>query len=165
MSLNKTDAIKQLGNSPSVSNQESLVKKLQGPKINKQVKMVIPGGASLTELVSKEQLPNAIFTWLRRVRHFKDVEVSLVDTYAGKDHQVSTVVDFNSSTKLPEWELQGKKWLAEQIADVLSMDNVYAVKVEKHGISVVLDKTGTFGPDSDSWEPNVTFTPHKPTGF
>jgi hypothetical protein len=165
MSLNKADAIKQLGNSPSVSNQESLVKKLQGPRINKQVKMVIPGGASLTELVSKEQLPTAIFTWLRRVRHFKDVEISLVDTYAGKDYQTSTVVDFNTATKLPEWEIQGKKWLADQIADVLSMDNVYSVKVEKHGISVVLDKTGTFGPDSDSWEPNVTFTPHKPTGF
>ena len=47
MSLNKTDAIKQLGNSPSVSNQESLVKKLQGPRINKQIKMVIPGALLL----------------------------------------------------------------------------------------------------------------------
>ena len=165
MSLNKTDAIKQLGTNSSVANQESLVKKLQGPKINKQLKMVIPGGKNLTELVSAEQLPTAIFTWLRRCRHFKDVEISLISSYSNMDTQLATVVDFNSSTKLPQWEVQGKKWLAEQIANVISMDNVLSVKVDKVGIHVVLDKEQSFNSDSESWEPHLIFTPHKPTGF
>ena len=165
MSINKTDAIKQLGTNSSVANQESLVKKLQGPKINKQLKMVIPGGKNLTDLVSAEQLPTAIFTWLRRCRHFKDVEISLINSYSDKNTQIATVVDFNSTTKLPQWEVQGKKWLAEQIANVISMDNVLSVKVDKIGIHVVLDKDQSFNNDSDSWEPHLIFTPHKPTGF
>ena len=165
MSLNKTDAIKQLGTNSSVANQESLVKKLQGPKINKQLKMVIPGGKNLTELVSAEQLPTAIFTWLRRCRHFKDVEISLISSYSKMDTQLATVVDFNSTTKLPQWEVQGKKWLAEQIANVISMDNVLSVKVDKVGIHVILDKEQSFNSDSESWEPHLIFTPHKPTGF
>lgn len=165
MSINKTDAIKQLGTNSSVANQESLVKKLQGPKINKQLKMVIPGGKNLTDLVSAEQLPTAIFTWLRRCRHFKDVEISLINSYSDKNTQLATVVDFNTTTKLPQWEVQGKKWLAEQIANVISMDNVLSVKVDKIGIHVVLDKDQSFTNDSDSWEPHLIFTPHKPTGF
>jgi hypothetical protein len=165
MSIDKADAIKQLGNNSSVSNQESLVKKLQGPKINKQLVMTIPGGKNLTELVSKEKLPTAIFTWLRRVRHFKDVEISLVKSYTNKDYQSSTVVDFNTTTKLPEWEIQGKSWLANQIAEVISMDNIMSVKVDKAGIHVILDKTQSFSADSEDWEPHLIFTPHKPTGF
>ena len=165
MSLNKSEAIKQLGNNSNTTNQQSLVKKLAGPQINKQIKHVIPGGATLTEDISKENLPAAIETWLKRVRHFKDVLVSFVDNYATKDYQMSTIVDFNTSTKLPQWELESKKWLAERISEVLVMDHVYAVKVDKSGIHVILDKTQSFTPESDSWEPHLIFTPHKPTGF
>lgn len=165
MSINKTDAIKQLGTNSSVAHQESLVKKLQGPKINKQLKMVIPGGKNLTDMVSAEQLPSAIFTWLRRCRHFKDVEISLISSYADKQVQLATVVDFNSTTKLPQWEVQGKKWLSEQVANVISMDNVLSVKVDKVGIHVVLDKEQAFSNESPDWEPHLIFTPHKPTGF
>lgn len=71
MSINKTDAIKQLGTNSSIANQESLVKKLQGPKINKQLKMVIPGGKNLTDLVSAEQLPTAILLGLEGVAILK----------------------------------------------------------------------------------------------
>jgi hypothetical protein len=30
---------------------------------------------------------------------------------------------------------------------------------------VILDKTQKFSPESESWEPHLLFTPHKPTGF
>ena len=47
----------------------------------------------------------------------------------------------------------------------LFMDNVLAVKIEKQGISVILDNNGDFDVSSDDWEPHLVFTPHKPTGF
>lgn len=164
MSLTKSKAIEQVSNS-SVSNQYSLVKKLSGPQINKQLKHMIPGGKNLTEMISKEQLPVAIFTWLRRCRHFKDVTLSLCENVTKRASSTSLVVDFNTSTRLPEWEIQGKKWLAERISEVLFMENVLAVKVERQGITVVLDSEGTFNVQSSDWEPHLLFTPHKPTGF
>ena len=165
MQLDKNTAIKQLGNNSSVSNQQSLVKKLQGPQINKKLTMVIPGGKNLTDYVSRETLPAAVFTWLRRCRHFKDVEISLINDYSTKEYESSLVVDFNSSTKLPQWELEGKKWLSERISEVLLMKNVMALKVQKEGITVILDKTESFNSESPDWEPKLIFTPHKPTGF
>ncbi len=164
MSITKPQAIKQISDS-SVSNQHSLVKKLAGPQINKQVKHIIPGGNALTEFISKEQLPTAIFTWLRRCRHFKDVTLSMCEDLTKRTHNSSLVVDFNTANRLPEWEIQGKKWLAERISEVLFMDNVLAVKVQKQGISVILDVEGDFGVESDDWQPHLLFTPHKPTGF
>lgn len=164
MSITKSEAIKQVTNT-SVSNQHSLVKKLAGPQINKQLKHLIPGGKNLTEMISKESLPGAIFTWLRRCRHFKDVTLSMCADYNKRSVQQSLVVDFNTANRLPEWEIQGKKWLAERLSDVLFMDNVLAVKVEKQGITVILDTDGTFNVESDDWEPHLLFTPHKPTGF
>ena len=82
-----------------------------------------------------------------------------------RGHNSSLVVDFNTANRLPEWEIQGKKWLAERISEVLFMDNVLAVRVEKQGISVILDVEGDFGVESDDWQPHLLFTPHKPTGF
>ena len=165
MSLNKKTAIQQLGNNSNVSNQYSLVKKLSGPKINKTVKMVIPAGKNLTELISREKLPQAIFTWLRRVRHFKDVTISFIDDISNTEYHQSTVVDFNTNNKLPEWEIQGKKWLSERAAEVLVMDNIIAVRIDRQGIHAYLDKSQNFSSESENWEPHLLFTPHKPTGF
>lgn len=165
MSIDKRSAIQQLGNNNNLSNQYSLVKKLSGPKINKTVKMIIPAGKNLTELISREKLPQAIFTWLRRVRHFKNVTISFIDDVSKRDHHQTVVVDFNTNNKLPEWELQGKKWLSERIAEVLVMENILAVKIDKQGIHAFLDKEQGFSSENDSWEPHLIFTPHKPTGF
>jgi len=164
MPISKSDAIKQL-NASSTSNQYSLVKKLAGPQINKQLVHTIPGGQHLTELVSKESLVDAVFVWLRRCRHFKDVLISMTSDYTLHNHTSSLVVDFNTANRMPEWEIQGKKWLAERISEILSMDNILAVKVEKEGISAILDKDNSFDDKSDSWNPHLVFTPHKPTGF
>ena len=165
MSLDKVTAIKQLGNNSNIANQQSLVKKLSGPQIKKQLVHIIPGGANLTELVSKETLPDAIFTWLRRCRHFKDVVITFAESYSEKNCHSSVVVDFNTSTKLPEWEIQGKKWLAERLTEVLAMEHIVAAKVTKEGIHAYIAKDQTFTSESDDWMPQIIFTPHKPTGF
>lgn len=165
MSIDKTTAINQLGNNPSVANQQSLVQKLAGPKINKPIKMLVPGGANLTELVSKDQLSTAVFTWLRRVRHFKDVLISFADDPTKVNCHISTVVDFNQNNKLPQWEVEGKKWLAERVSEVLAMDNVVAVKIDKSGIQAYLDQDQKFSPESSDWLPNLVFTSNKPKGY
>ena len=138
MPINKNTAIQQLGNNSSISNQESLVKKLQGPQINKKITMVIPGGKNLTEYISRENLPSAVFTWLRRCRHFKDVEISFMNDYTNKEYETTSVVDFNTTGKLPQWEVEGKKWLADRISEVLLMENVISVKVNKEGIGLTM---------------------------
>lgn len=165
MSIDKNTAIKQLGNNSNIANQESLVKKLAGPKINKTITHVIPGGNNLTELVSREHLPDAIFTWLRRCRHFKDVVISFSSDYPRKNAHSSLVVDFDVNTKLPQWEIQGKRWLAERISEVLVMDHIVAVKVTKEGIAAILDSDQSFDSKSSDWQPQIIFTPNKPTGF
>jgi flagellar motor protein MotB len=161
MSIDRNTAIQQLGNNSSTSNQQSLVKKLAGPKVNKQLVHVIPGGANLTELVSKENLPQAIFTWLRRCRHFKDVMITFADNLNDLKTTSSLVVDFNTNTRLPEWEVQGKKWLSDRISEVLSMQHVVAVKVVREGIQVFLDEDQSFSSESSNWMPKIIFTPNK----
>ena len=162
--MDKHSAIKQLGNNPSVAHQQSLVQKLSGPKINKQVKMIIPGGATLTDNISKDQLSNAVFTWLRRCRHFKDVTISFASDLNEISTRSSCVVDFNQNNKLPEWEVQGKRWLSERVSEVLAMDNVVGVKVDKVGIHAILDSDRTFNSNSSNWLPHLLFTPNKPNG-
>ena len=165
MSIDKNTAIKQLGTNSNVANQESLVKKLTGPKINKQLTHIIPGGNNLTELVSRENLPQAIFTWLRRCRHFKDVIITFSSDLSKRNCQVSQVVDFNTNSRLPEWEVQGKKWLSERVSEVLAMDHVVAVKVKKEGIDVYLDQDQDFSSTSNDWMPQIIFTPNKPGDY
>jgi hypothetical protein len=165
MSIDKNTAIKQLGNNSNIANQESLVKKLAGPKINRTITHVIPGGSNLTELVSRENLPDAIFTWLRRCRHFKDVAISFSSTYPRKNAHSNLVIDFDTNTKLPQWEIQGKRWLAERISEVLAMDHIVAVKVTREGITASLDSDQTFDSTSSDWQPQIIFTPNKPIGF
>tara|TARA_B100000902_G_C27266625_1_gene893877 strand:- start:868 stop:1359 length:492 start_codon:yes stop_codon:yes gene_type:complete len=163
--MDKQSAIKQLGNNPSVAHQQSLVQKLSGPKINKQVKMIIPGGANLTDNISKDQLSLAVFTWLRRCRHFKDVLISFAADLNSINTDTAIVVDFNQNTRSPEWEIQGKKWLSERVSDVLAMDNIVGVKVDKVGIHAILDSDQSFNANSPNWEPHLVFTPNKPGGF
>jgi hypothetical protein len=162
--MDKQNAIKQLGNNPSVAHQQALVQKLTGSKITKQLKMIIPGGANLTEDISKDQLSSAVFTWLRRCRHFKDVTISFPSDLNELSTEVAVVVDFNQNSKLPEWEVQGKKWLSERISDVLAMDNVVGVKVDKAGVHAILDADQSFSASSSNWEPHLIFTPNKPSG-
>jgi hypothetical protein len=102
---------------------------------------------------------------LRRCRHFKDVEILFINDYFNREYESTFVVDFNTNSKLPQWEVEGKKWLADRISEVLLMENVMSVKVTKEGINVILDKQQAFNSSSSDWQPRVIFTPHKPTGF
>jgi hypothetical protein len=165
MAITKTEAIKQLESAgSSVAHQQALVKKLAGTQLQKQIKHIIPGGKHLTEQVSKEALADTIFTWLRRVRFFKDVTLSMCKDNTKLTLNSAQVVDFDSKSPQLEWDVKGKKWLAERMADVLKEDKIVAVTATKTGLTAYQLVGEDFTPAHDLWEPNLTFTPFKP-GF
>lgn len=165
MALNKTDAIEQLGGPNSISNQQALVKKIQGTKISKPIKRFIPGGQNLTEELNQGNLATAVFNWVRHCRHFTECTISLCKDPTARKIKTSKVLDFDTNTKNTEWEIRGKRWLAERIADVLMTDNLLAVNVTKEGISTIIDTEGTFNPESKDWMPYVELTPFRPPTF
>ncbi len=165
MAITKEEAIRQLEGSGGISrasHQQALVQKLSGTTIQKQIKHVIPGGTYLSDTVAKDELSTVIFTWLRRCRHFKDVVLSFASDLKLVQYNEVQVVDFDQKNKMPEWEFQGKRWLAERMADVLKQKNVVAIKVDKTGIKACIDSTESFGPENENWEPHLLFTPFKP---
>ena len=165
MALNKTDAIDQLSGPNSISNQQALVKRIQGTKIAQPVKRFIPGGKSLTKDISEANLPKAVFNWIRGCRHWTECTISLCEDYSQRKTKVTKVVDFDSSTKNAEWEIRGKRWLSERIADVLKTDHLLAVTIDKTGISTIVDTDKSFTPESDDWTPYVELTPFRPPTF
>lgn len=165
MALNKTEAIEQLSSANSVSNQQALVKKIQGTKVSKPVKRFIPGGKNLTQELNESNLSTAVFNWVRHCRHFTECTISLCENPAIRNTKTNKVLDFDTKTRNAEWEIRGKRWLAERIADVLMTDNLLAVEVKRDGIYTVIDAEKTFKPDSEDWMPYVELTPFRPPAF
>ena len=163
MGLSKAEAIRQLGG--NVSNQEALVKKIKGTQAIEPVRRVIPAGKTMHQTLDKSKLPNAVFTWLRHCRHFTEATISLSRDYTTHSHSMKRVVDFDTNTKNVEWEVRGKRWLAERVADVIWMDDILAVEITKEGIYGIFDKKKAFNPQSEDWEPYIELTPFKPPTF
>lgn len=162
MSLSKKEAIDDLKHS-RVSNQESLVKAIMSDSSFKQVKRYIPAGKTLLDTVSRQEMPSAIYTWLRHCRDFTEVTLSLVDPL-DSSFKSTKVVDMNPNAKNTEWESRGKKWLAEKMATFLTKDKVVAIQVKRDGIYSVLSEED-LSQDSEQWCPYIEFTPFKPTAF
>jgi len=165
MALTKTEAIKQLDGPGSVSNQTALVKKIIGSGRTKTIRRVIPGGKTMTTDLQPEQLPRAAYNWLRYCAHFTECIISLAEDHTTRKTSTKKILDFDTNTKNYEWDLRGKRWLAERVADALKIDNLVALIIKKEGIYSVTDTTGEFSPDSEDWVPNVTMTPIRPPVF
>ena len=163
MAITKEEAVKQLG---SQSNQQALVARIMGTQTVKPKKYVIPGGKTLTEDLSAEQLKEAVYNWLCHHRHWTKAFISFA-----KDPQLfktseSRVVDFDSNTKIPYWELNGKRKVAMAIAQVVnSTNNLVAVRIERDGIYAITESEGRLEPASDDWEPYVELVPFRPPTF
>ena len=97
MSLSKREAIEDLKNS-RVSNQESLVKAIMSDSSFKQVKRYIPAGKTLMDTVSRQDMPTAIYTWLRHCRDFTEVTLSLIDPL-DSNLKSTKVMDLNPAAK------------------------------------------------------------------
>ena len=62
----------------SVSNQQALVKRIQGNNMPKPTRTTIPGGKFLLDVVDQNKLESAVYTWLRRHRHFEYFKICLL---------------------------------------------------------------------------------------
>lgn len=164
MGLNKAEAIRQLESRGSISNQQALVKKIEGVQTTKPIKRVIPGGKELPSL-PPDALPVAVYTWLRGCNVFTHVLLSLSSNSGLHQSKTNKVIDFDTNTRNAEWEIRGKRWLAERMVDVLKTKNLLAIEVKRDGIYAVVKSDGAFGPKSEDWEPFIELTPFKPPKF
>lgn len=165
MAINKADAIEQLKGPNSISNQQALVKKIQGTQKIVPVRYPIPGGKTMTQDIPESQLSSAVYNWLRHCRHFMEAKISLINDLNNANTTRTKVIEFNSTTKNAEWEVRGKKWLAERVSDVLKDDHIVAVEITKEGIFAFHDNDKTFSPDSEDWEPYVEMLPFRAPTF
>lgn len=160
MSLTKKQAIKDLKRD-KVSNQQSLVKKIEGTKTSKKIKKYIPGGKTLKEQLPKERFPTAINNWLKHCRHFSEMEISFLDPKP-KTLEENKVYDFDTNTQNFEWEIRGRKWLSELLAETLTKDKVVSVKVKKDGIYSYTGNAKTkVAQENKDWFPFISFTSQK----
>lgn len=155
MSLTKKQAIKDLQRD-KVSNQQALVKRIEGISTTKNIKKYIPGGKTLKDQLSKESFPKAMNNWLKHCRHFTEMEFSFLDPKP-ESTQETKVYDFNSKAVNFEWETRGKKWLAEVISEFVLKPKVAFVKVTKDGIYVHSVKKEVKQEDKN-WFPYISFT-------
>jgi hypothetical protein len=160
MSMSKTQAMKELERS-AVSNQQSLVKKIEGIKQTKILRRAIPGGKQLLDNVNRETLPKACYTWLRHCAHFTHFTVSFAKDIESTDTRKVKSLDFDPRSTNLEWDLRGKKWLGEQVASLLLQEKAIAVEGNKEGLWVHYAKEDLL-PESDDWEPYVEFHRFKP---
>lgn len=160
MSMSKTQAMKDLERS-AVSNQQSLVNKIEGIKQTKILKRIIPGGKNLLQNVNRESLPKACYTWLRHCAHFTNFVISFAKDIESIETKKVKSVDFDPRSQNLEWDLRGKKWLGEQVAQLLLQEKAIAVEGNKEGIWIYYSKED-LSPESENWEPYVEFHRFKP---
>ena len=164
MGLSKAEAIRQLESRGSVSNQQALVKKIEGVRAVTPIKRIIPGGKKLSSL-KPEDLTVAVYTWLRGCNIFTEAFISLSSDPTAHKAMTNKVIDFDTNTRNTEWEIRGKRWLAERVVDVLRTKNLLSISIKRDGIYSTIRTDGSFGPTSDDWEPYIQLTPFKPPKF
>jgi len=165
MGITKKQAIDFESSPNSVSNQQALVKRIINSEPRTSIKRIIPGGSTITEDISEKALASAVYTWLRHCTHFTQATISFARDPSTINCSRNKVVDFQSTNRYSEWEQRGKRWLAERIADIITRDNVVFVEIQKDGIYLNVDKTGSFDPTHNDWEPYVEFSPFRPPQF
>lgn len=164
MEQNKYDVAKDSG----VTDQQALVKKtLTSPKARKRFQ--IPGGKKMTHpedgtIHTKEDMVEAVYTWLRHTRFFNEVKISFAAAPDKLKTKTTKVVDFDATVDgQPIWQVHpGRKhYLAEKITEILySHKNVVAIEVTKQSISVTTDTENKFDDKSEDWSPYVEFLPN-----
>lgn len=154
MSLTKKQAIKDLERN-KISNQQALVKKIEGISTTKNIKKFIPGGKTLKDQLSKDQFPKAMNNWLKHCRHFTELEFSFLDPQPASLKETK-VYDFDSNAQNSQWETRGKKWLAETLSEFVLKPKVVSIKAKKDGIYIYTGKKEIKQEDKN-WFPYISF--------
>lgn len=141
-----------------VSNQESLVKRLQEQHTAPPRKRLIPGGKRLLETLDQEGLEKAIYNWLRGCRAFSEVTISFAkepDSYQCKTEKVRTFDSRPGDREIWETHPEGKLHLARQLADILNTHQAVKVTARKDGIWLYTDTNEQFSPVKTVTEQDV----------
>jgi len=147
---------------PSVTNQQALVKRLLGNNRAKPTKMVIAGGKFLLDEVDQTKLERAVFTWLRRHRWFEYAKISFAKNPEDMNLRVEKVQDFPAEDRYAIWEQpsHGKRWLSEQMAQILARQKLVYIEAKKDGLYVATEvEESDFSPESENWEPYIELLP------
>jgi len=160
MGMSKTEAMKELERS-TISHQQALVNKIEGTSNSEVLKRTIPGGKTLLDTITRESLPKAVYTWLRHCAYFTTFTVSFAKDTESEGISTKKILEFNSRSSDIEWDIRGKRWLAEKVAENLLKENVIAVSGKRDGLYIHITKA-EINQDSDNWEPYVEFTPFRP---
>lgn len=142
MGLSKADLLRS-----GIANQEALVKARQKRTI-KPIKRPIPGGKNMLEVLDKQNLEAAAYNWLRGVAAFTQVTLCFAKDPTKFQRSSQKVVDFDGSGKNPVWQSHplGRKYLAQQMTDVLKRYPCVQIIVKKDGIWIETDDSKSFGP-------------------
>lgn len=146
----------------SVSNQQALVKRLLGNNRPKPTKTIIPGGQNILDEVSKVTLERAVLTYLRRHRYFENFKLSFAKDPDSMDLRVEKVQDFPYDGRYAIWEQpsQGKRWLADQISEILTRQKLVYIEAKYDGLYVATEKAESdFGPGTEQWQPYYEMLP------
>ena len=115
----------------------------------------------MLEDTDQKTLNRGVNTWLRIHRHFEWIKISFAEDPSKMDLTVKKVKSFPEGSHAI-WELPkfGRKWLADQISDILATQKLIYIEAKKDGLYVATEREESdFGPDSESWLPNVEMMP------
>lgn len=141
----------------TVSDQQALVKRTL-PQKKATKKLIIPGGKTMLDNISHNNLFDAIRTWLNFQPRFDLFTISFhKDPSQIKVTEIKQM-DFPTNLVVSIWEHRdyGKLWLAEQLTTILSQYKLIYVKVTPDGIYIGQEADGnTFNPKSEDWQPYI----------
>jgi hypothetical protein len=148
MGLSKAELLQ----SGSISHQQALVQRLQeDARPKRPKKRVIPGGKRLLEQLDKDMLKSAVYNWIRGTRGFYEVKISFAKNPENFNLKVEKVRDFDIGGDKEIWETHqdGRKYLADIMADIIAKQQLVYIEAKKDGVYVATDVDGTFGPTKE----------------
>lgn len=149
-----------LANSRAVSDQEALVKLINGPPKKRKIKHIIPGGKHLFQTnMDTQELYKRIYTWLKRVRTFDECTLSFSRNPEAYSYSLQKIQEFPSTMQVPIWMIpsKGKDFLARTLAEQITRATKPPVLlvVKKDGIYIAT--SDKFKMSNEDWEPYLEF--------
>ena len=148
--------------SSNQATQDEIVSNMIGKPKSNIVSHVIPGGRNfLTKELKASEIKDILFTWLKYVNKFIEVQINFVDPLP-KDVSFLSYKEFpivNAGNDMPWNVSEGKFALANSISELLSnAKKVISIRVTKSGISYATTTSTSLKPGSDNWKPTLYFT-------
>ena len=128
-----------------VTDQEALVRLLipKGPVTRKHI---IPAGKTILSQIGQKQMETAVFTWLRKYRSFTEVIISWAKEPQKWPSTIVKIHTFDNRDARPIWEREneGRKKLAQTIANIISTRKLIYLHVKPDGIYIATDNSNKF---------------------